>query len=108
MRDTGSKELPCSLSHSARRLDGRADWWTATPKSKHGGLAPAVCSYASYFALCFILQQLPLLQHGPLSQQFFAVANPEAMVMAASAAMLKTTFVILLIAILLYRFDFDL
>ena len=57
---------------------------------------------ASYFALCFILQQLPLLQHCPLSQQFFAAANPEAIVKAASAAMLKTTFVICFITILLY------
>jgi len=49
-----------------------------------------------------VLQQLPLWQQGPLSQQFFAAAKPVAMVRAASAAMLSTTFVIRFIAILLF------
>jgi hypothetical protein len=53
------------------------------------------------------LQQLPLLQHGPLSQQLLAAAYVEPMVMAASAAMLKTTFVIRFMAILLFDFTFN-
>jgi hypothetical protein len=47
-------------------------------------------------------QQLPLLQQGPLSQQFFAAAYAEPMVIAASAAVVKTIFVIRFIAILLF------
>jgi hypothetical protein len=47
------------------------------------------------------LQQTPPLQQSPPGQQFFAVARPEARVMAASAAMLKTTFVMRFMEILL-------
>jgi hypothetical protein len=65
------------------------------------GRRPPCPWYANYFARWLILQQLPL-QHGPLGQQFFAVAKLAPTVMAASAAMLKTTFVILFIAILLF------
>ena len=70
----------------------------------HGGRRAARRELlADYFARWCILQQLPL-QQGPPGQQFFAAAKPVPMVMAANAAMLRTTFVILFIAILLFDF----